>query len=610
MGARLERLLSKANTLPLLPGVYIMKDKTGKVIYVGKSRKLKNRVSQYFQNSGKNLKTAKMVALVHDFDYYLCDTEIEALTLENRMIKQYSPKYNIKLKDSKSYPYIKVTQGEYPQIVYTRKRTSDRSRYFGPYSGTSTVFSVINLLQKTLGIPSCKRIFPRDIGKERPCIYYQMGQCVGLCTGKVSPEEYAETIKCAVNILRGNTSAARRELEGQMLRFAEEEKYELAARMRDSIAALERLGDKQKVVAAPDADKDVFALYSDEMCSCISVFNIREGAVTDKTEFLFGASQIADETTMPAFIGDYYLKREYIPHEVLLDFELEEEDRQMLSDYLSGIAERKVNLRTPEKGDMLALCKMVYANARDKAKLYKIDSEKDEKTLVLLADLLSLEVLPERIEAYDISNIGSEHKTCGMVVCVDGKFRKSDYRSFSIKSVEGVDDYASMREALRRRLAHLSDETGSYSEPPDLILLDGGKGHVSTVRALMREMNVDIPVFGMVKDDFHKTRALCDEENEISIAKNQSVFSLIYKIQEEVHRYSVSRMSTAKRKELTTSSLEKIEGIGKAKAKNLLLAFGGLAAVKKADVDALCKVKGIGTKDAENIYRYFHTEKG
>ena len=607
METRLERLLSKANTLPLTPGVYIMKDKAGKVIYVGKSRKLKNRVSQYFQNSEKNLKTMKMVSLVHDFDYYLCDTEIEALTLENRMIKQYSPKYNIRLKDSKSYPYIKVTSGEFPKIVYTRKRTADKgAKYFGPYSGTGTVFSVINLLQKSLGIPSCKRSFPKDIGKERPCLYYQMGQCMGVCTGKVSTEEYGETIKCAVNILRGNTSAAKRELEEQMMRYAEEEKFEVAARCRDAISALESLSQKQKVVAAPDADKDVFAIYSDDNCSVISVFNIREGAVTDKTEFYFGADQIADETTMPSFIGDYYLKREYIPHEVLLDFSIDEEDSEILSSYLADMSGRRVDLRTPERGDMRTLCRMVYANAKDKAKLYKLNVEKDESTLVLLAAMLGLEALPERIEAYDISNLGSEHKTCGMVVCRDGKFRRSDYRSFTIKTVEGVDDYASMREALYRRLSHLSDESGSFSERPDLILLDGGKGHVSTVRALMRDMKIDIPVFGMVKDDFHKTRALCDENSEISIAREQAVFSLIYRIQEEVHRYSVSRMDGAKRKTLTTSSLEKINGIGKAKSKALLTYFGGLSGVRDASKEALASVGGISARDADNIYEYFH----
>ena len=605
---RLQRLLEKANTLPLCPGVYIMRDKWGKVIYVGKSRKLKNRVSQYFQSSEKNLKTAKMVSLVEDFEYFLCDTEMEALTLENRLIKQHAPKYNIRLKDSKSYPYIKVTDGPYPAIMYSRKRISDRAKYFGPYSGVSTVFSIINLLQKTLGIPSCKRSFPRDIGRERPCLYYQMGQCMGVCTGKISPEEYAESIKCAVNILRGNTVLARRDLEAQMLEFAENEQFEAAARCRDAISALEKLSEKQKVVASPDADRDVFALYCDEQCACISVFNIREGAVTDKSEFCFGADMIAEAEEMPAFICDYYLKREYVPHQVLLSFDISDEDRELMSEALSGMAGRNVEIRTPERGEMKALCEMVYDNAREKAKMYKIDAEKDDETLVKLASMLGLEVLPQRIEAYDISNLASEHKTCGMVVMENGRLKKSDYRSFTIKTVEGTDDYASMREAISRRLSHLGDGTGSFASVPDLILLDGGKGHVSTVKALMEEMGIDIPVFGMVKDDFHKTRALCDEENEISIARDRGVFSLVYRLQEEVHRFSVSKMDSAKRKTLTTSTLLKIDGIGEAKARALLKHFGGLAAVKTASAQEISAVKGISVSDGERVYKYFHKD--
>ena len=346
-------------------------------------------------------------------------------------------------------------------------------------------------------------------------------------------------------------------------------------------------------MAAPDADRDVFALYSDEQCACVSVFNIRCGAVTDKSEFCFGADMIAEAEEMPAFICDYYLKREYVPHEVILSFDLSEEDRELMSAALCQMAGRNVQLRTPERGELKALCDMVYDNAREKAKMYKIDAEKDDETLVRLASMLGLEVLPERIEAYDISNLASEHKTCGMVVMENGKLKKSDYRIFNIKSVEGTDDYASMREALCRRLSHLDDGAGSFASAPDLILLDGGKGHVSTVRAAMDEMGIDIPVFGMVKDDFHKTRALCDEEREISIARDKGVFSLVYRLQEEVHRFSVTKMEGAKRKTLTTSTLQKIDGIGEAKARAILKHFGGLAKVKTASADAIAAVKGV-----------------
>ena len=321
-------VLDKANALPLRPGVYIMKNAAGSVIYVGKSRKLKNRVSQYFQNSEKNVKTANMVRQVKDFDYYVCDTEIEALSLENTLIKQYSPKYNIRLKDAKSYPYIKISEGEYPRLTMTRKRENDKGKYFGPYSGTSTVYSVINTLSAVLGLPTCKRSFPKDIGRERPCLYYQLKKCCGVCTGRISPEEYAEKIKYATEVLRGNTATVKRELQERMLDAAESERFEVAAKYRDTLVALDRLGQKQKVVAAPDAEHDIIALYTDDVCSCISVFYIRNGAVSDKAEFVFGKDRIVDESNIAAFITELYRVREYIPKSILLSFDLDEEENE------------------------------------------------------------------------------------------------------------------------------------------------------------------------------------------------------------------------------------------------------------------------------------------
>ena len=604
----LKILLEKANTLPLRPGVYIMKNAQGNVIYVGKSRKLKNRVSQYFQNSEKNAKTAGMVRAVKDFDYYVCDTEIEALSLENTLIKQYNPKYNIRLKDAKSYPYIKITDELYPRLVMTRTR-GESGKYFGPYSGTSTVFSVINGLSSILSLPTCKRSFPRDIGKERPCLYYQMNRCCGVCTGKVDPEEYLERIKHASDILRGNTASVKRELTEQMYDHAENERYELAAKCRDTVAALDRLGQKQKVVAPSDTEHDIIGLYNDDICSCVSVFFIRDGAVSDKQEFVFGAERILDDQNITSFICELYQIREYIPKSILLSFALEDEEIETLSAYLSLRAGRKVTVRTPERGDNKTLCTMVRDNAAERAKNYRTEVEKDEKVLLRLAELLALETYPERIEAYDISNLGHEHITAGMIVTEGTKFKKSDYRSFKIASVkDGTDDYQSMREALSRRIAHLDDESGSFAQLPDLILLDGGRGHVSAVRELLAEMNIDIPVFGMVKDDYHKTRALCTEHEEISIAHENALFVFIYKIQEEVHRFTVSKMDSAKRKTLTTSSLTKIEGVGDAKAKTLLKAFGGIGKIKTASVEEIAAVKGIGEKDAKKIFEYFHKE--
>ena len=603
-------LLEKANTLPLRPGVYIMKNASGSVIYVGKSRKLKNRVSQYFQNSEKNVKTANMVRQVKDFDYYVCDTEMEALSLENTLIKQYSPKYNIRLKDAKSYPYIKITDGAYPKLVMTRKRQSDGGKYFGPYSGTSTVYSVINTLSAVLGLPTCSRNFPKDIGKERPCLYYQLKKCCGVCTGKVTEDEYREKIKFASDVLRGNTASVKRELTDKMLDAAEDERFEAAAKYRDTLAALDRLGQRQKVVAAPGTEHDIIALYNDDVCSCISIFYIRDGAVSDKSEYVFGKDRIIDEGNIASFICELYRVREYIPKSILLSFKIEDEESMLISEYLGSLAGHRVSVRTPERGDMKTLCDMVRDNAAEKAKNYRNEAEKDEKVLLRLAEILGLEVYPERIEAYDISNLSHEHITAGMIVSEGGKLKRSDYRSFRIRSVtEGTDDYQSMREALSRRFAHLDDGEGSFSAMPDLILLDGGRGHVSVVKELLSELGIDVPVFGMVKDEFHKTRALCTECEEISIAKENALFVFIYKLQEEVHRFTVSKMSRAKSKTLTKSTLTKIKGIGDAKAKVLLKTVGGYSGVKNASLDELVSVKGISRADAENIIDYFKKDR-
>ncbi len=598
-------LLQKANGLPLCPGVYIMRDRSGKVIYVGKSAKLKNRVSQYFQNSEKDLKTSKMVASVFEFDYILCDTEIEALSLENALIKQYNPRYNIRLKDSKSYPYIKITNEEYPRIIFTRTRLADKARYFGPYTGASVVFGIMSLLNKTLGIPSCKLRFPKDIGKGRECLYYQMKQCCGVCMGHVTKEEYNELIKCAVDILKGNTRGAISSLEEQMYAYSEAEQYEAAIKCRDTIRALEKIRERQKVVDSPDAEYDVIALYSDELCSSLAIYSVREGVLNGKNEYIFGADKILDEAALTAFLVDYYSHSDSIPKKIVFDASVKVEEA-LLSAFLSERCERKVTLWTPQRTEMKKLCEMVYNNAREKAQAYVKEYEKDNSILFRLAELLELESVPERIEAYDISNIGSEHKTGGMVVYVDGKPRKSDYRSFNIKDVEGTDDYACMRETLRRRLSHLGDIQGSMGEYPDLILLDGGRTHVSAVRDVLADMEIDIPIFGMVKDDFHKTRALCTENEEISIAREQAVYGLIFRIQEEVHRYTVSKMSNAKSNTVKKSSLEKIKGIGASKAKALLAHFGGISAIKGASLEELCTVKGISKKDAESIINYYH----
>ena len=605
---RLEELLIKANTLPLTPGVYIMKDKSDTVIYVGKSRKLKNRVSQYFQQSKKNFKTERMVYSAENFEYILCKTEIEALTLENTLIKKYNPKYNIKLKDAKSYPYIKITNDEYPRIIFSRTRANDKGKYYGPFSGNSIAYSILDILHKFLGIPNCKRKFPQDFGKERPCLYYQLNQCCGLCTGNVSKKDYLSLISCAKNILKGNISAATVTLTEKMLEFAENENFEAAGKCRDTIRALEKLNQRQSVVASPDTNVDVFGFYADGPISCMSVMYIRNGVVNDKTDFVFNNEAITDNEALGSFIVEHYIQKEYVPKNILLSFELDTEEITTLEQFLFEKSNHKVTIKKPLRGTLKDLTSTVTDNAIEKVRQLKIQAQKDETILFSLASLLKLETIPERIEAYDISNIGNENITAGMVVYKDGHPSKNDYRLFSIKTVVNTpDDYASMKEAIRRRIRHLKeDKNGSFSEHPDLILIDGGKGHISAVKSVLEEEKIYIPVFGMVKDDYHKTRALCTDSEEINIAKEQSIYVFIYKIQEEVHRFTVDKMMKAKSASLTHSSLEKIDGIGPAKAKKLLYAFKTIAAIKTATEKELSAVKGISVSDAKRIHDFFN----
>lgn len=598
----LLRLRRKASSLPLTPGVYLMKDKNGKIIYVGKSKAMRNRVSSYFIDvKNHTIKTATMVSLVYDFDYMLTDSNIEALALENRLIKLHQPKFNIRLKDGKSYPYLRLTlNDEYPVLTFTRKRSDDGAKYFGPYSGAQTALSLMKTAQKTFGLASCNRKFPKDIGKERPCIYKQIGQCSAPCDNSISAEEYRELNKKAAAFLRGALTEVRQELEEKMEKAAEELNFEAAAQYRDKIKALEACRQRQNIIGSPDEERDVIAVYKNDACTAISIFFIREGCVTDSESAVFGAEQIAEDSDIIAYLCDFYNKREFIPSEILLDFYPSDEDMEDLTEYLESECRAKVKIRCPEKGTSKKLCKMVCENAEEAAKRYTESFEKHSEVAVRLAQLLGLEVIPELIEAYDISNIGSENITAGKVAIENGKFKKSAYRTYKIRETDVQDDYASMREAIRRRLAHTEDPY------PDLILLDGGKAHVSVVREVMREQNVDIPVFGMVKDEFHKTRALTDDESEISIAKENAVFVYIYKLQEEVHRFTVGRMHNAKRKSVKKSSLTNIEGIGDVKARKIMAHFKSIAALKTADREELMAVSGVNKADADNIYMYFH----
>ncbi|MCR5681934.1 MAG: UvrB/UvrC motif-containing protein, partial [Clostridiales bacterium] len=444
------------------------------------------------------------------------------------------------------------------------------------------------------------------------------GRCMGVCTGEVDESDYRAAIEQAGAILRGGTRDVIAELTEKMTKAAEELEFETAAKHRDAIESLRRLGERQKAVGSPDVECDVIGLHLTSLegvrfRDCATVFYVRSGYIADSEHFLFGGDEITfeedgDESDSPfsSFLMSLYQSREFIPGEVLLSFDIPEHDRMLLQEYFTERSGHRVEVRTPKRGASKSLCDMAVTDAAKHSENSAKRDRDDERTLAALASLLHLEVLPERIEAYDISNLGDEHITCGMVAAIDGKLKKSEYRTFSMKSKDTQDDYAAMTEALTRRLAHIGKPGDGMGTAPDLILLDGGQGHVSVIREAMAREGVDIPVFGMVKDEHHKTRTLVDEDGEINIARQADVFRLIYGIQEEVHRYSVSRMMGAKRKTVRTSTLEKIRGIGPAKAKALLGAFRSLAALKEADRDAIANVPGISAADAENIYLHFH----
>lgn len=603
---RLERLREAARDLPYQPGVYIMHNREGKIIYIGKSKSLHNRVCSYFFSVHHSTKTARMVDSVWYFEYILTDTEIEALALENRLIKLHAPRYNIRLKDCKSYPYIKVDLGlRYPTVTVTRSRLGDRAKYFGPYSGTDAAYTILRTVQTVFGVPSCKRSFPRDIGKERPCLYAQMGRCIAPCSGKVSEEEYGEMIHDVLTFLRGSFSDVRRSLTERMNEASENLFFESAAIYRDRINALSKLWQKQKVVGAPGTEYDVFGLCEDEANAAVSVFYVRDGSITDRDSFNFGAGALLDSGDIAAALCELYSRREYVPTTVLLDFKLEPDDIALLEAYLEERAGRRVHVRMPERGEQKQLCVLATENSSEFLRRSRAENAKNTETLVSLAQLLALEVVPERIEAFDISNMGNDNITAGMIACVGGRFEKKLYRSYAIRSTGGrQDDYASMREAMHRRYQHPEDGM------PDLILVDGGEGHVSVARAQLEADGIDIPVFGMVKDSFHKTRAITDGEREISIARSREVYNLIFRIQEEVHRFTVSRMSGAKRKSLRHSSLEAIPGIGPAKAKMLLSYFGTLSALSRAEEDAIASAPGITRRDAAAVRAYFDEKNG
>lgn len=605
---RLEYLRQKASKLPLSPGVYIMKNSRDKIIYIGKSKALKNRVSSYFavgEQKNHSVKTAKMVSMVVDFDFILTDTEIEALALENKLIKLHQPKYNIKLKDGKSYPYIKLSQTDgYPVLSVTRKRSNDKAKYFGPYSGMGYAYEILETARRIFALPTCKYVFPRDMGKVKPCIYYQIKQCCAPCTGNVTVEELNDVYDKVTRFLKGGIRSVKAELTVKMMDAAEDMRYELAALWRDRIAALDKLLDKQKVVSAPGGEYDAISLYIGELSSCLAVGQIRDGVMVDTDYTVLSGDVILDGDSLSSLIFSLYKLREYVPAEIVLDFELNDDELSLISNFMQSVRGCKVEVRVAQKGDKKQICRLISEGAALRATKHDEEISKDNSAVISLAKCTGLEVVPERIEAIDISNYGNEVITAGIVCYRDGKPDKSGYRVYHIRDTKVQDDYGSMKEAMRRRIAHMQEHP-----LPDLMLLDGGKGHVNTVRSLLDELGVYLPVLGMVKDEYHKTRTLTDGENEISIAGEVMVYSLIYKIQEEVHRFTVSRMRTRKKNKLLSSELTNIEGIGNKKAALLMSEFKSIGNISMLTAEQISSVNGISKKDGEKIAEYFRNKK-
>lgn len=603
----LERLKTESSTLPLSPGVYIMKNKSGHIIYIGKAKALKNRVSQYFwrfaQHEGK---VRKMVENVDHFEYILTDSEFEALVLECSLIKQHKPKYNILLKDDKGYNYIRVSlQDEWPRIESARQAMDDGALYLGPYISSFAVKETVDEAVKAFRLPVCTRRFPQDIGKSRPCLNYYIRQCCAPCRGKMSNAEYRELVDNAVTFLKGGYHLILNQLQKQMAAFSEALEFEKAARIRDRIAAIQKIRERQKVVASRVEEQDVIAIAGDGCNTAVEVFIIRGGRLCDRSSFLFDFMQ-DEEAARAEILRSYYSQVKKAPPRVTLDGPTE--DQELIEQYLSKLAGRKVAITIPQKGEQAALTALVKANAKEKLNHLSQRPGHGEKVLDELGKLLGLPDRPQYIESYDISNTAGTGVVAGMVVFADGRPLKSAYKRFSIKTVEGQDDYACMREVLSRRLARLKEaqEKGEHPKEgfgrvPDLILLDGGRGHVAAVRPVLEAYGMDIPLFGMVKDDKHRTRAIARDGGEIAINASRSVFTFVSNIQEEVHRYAIAYHHKTQQKKGFSSRLTLVPGVGPARARALMKHFGSMEKLRAASVEELTAVPGMTFPVAQTL---------
>ena len=627
---RLEYRREKVKKLPLQPGIYIMKDKKGQIIYIGKAKALKNRVSSYFRSVEKHTpKVYRMVENVWDFEYIVTSSEFEALVLECSFIKQHTPKYNILLKDDKGYHYIRVGGGEYGKITACHQPQKDGARYLGPYISGYVVKQTVDEVNKVFLLPTCNRNFPQEIGKQRPCLNYHIKQCMAPCSGKISPQEYAEALEEAVSFLKGSSANIQKILTQKMMQAAEAMQYEKAARYRDRIRAIQGLAENQKVVSIRYEEEDVIALVQSSVKCCAVVLQFRDYRLVDKEYFMLDElSEFAQNASLTdskeqavepmmqelrtQFVLRYYDMKQQVPKAVVLDGP--PSCQQELEEYLCQKAQRSVQLLLPQKGDQMKLLQMAKENASQQIAEQTRRTSREISALDELARLLGLHQVPNYIEAYDISNIGSETIVAGMVVFEGGRPLKGAYRKFSVRSVVGKpDDYASMREVLTRRLEryeqHKQEGVG-FGRLPDLILLDGGRGHVAAVKPLVRQMGFDIPIFGMAKDDRHRTRTIATEDGELSVSSFRAAFDLLTSIQDEVHRFSIGYSRSKHASRAMESVLRSVEGIGEKRAKNLFLRFRTLKAMEAATVEQLEETPGMTHLTALNLYRYLHENDG
>lgn len=602
----LDTLSEKANNLPLLPGVYIMLDEHGEVIYVGKAKKLKNRVTSYFH--GEHLpKVAAMVEKVRDFNVIVAGSEFEALVLENSLIKRHKPKYNILLKDDKGYPFVCVdVKSEYPRMSLINRSAKDGARYFGPFGGRGQTYGIIETISRALLLPTCAKKFPRDIGKERPCLNYQMGNCAGWCRGVPDAEEYRRRMAQAMLILEGKSAELTRELTEKMEQAAEELRFEQAAELRDRLRAVESLANRQRVISTAFADTDAIGFCRGAK-SCFTVLHFVNGDLVGKDTEMMDEPLEDDGEAVAGLVLQYYTAhRGGWPKSVLLPCEID--GKEVLEELLSETSGRRIYIETPKRGERMRLIESAALNAREEIQRRTTAAQRTNKTLEWLQKALGLAEFPRRIEAFDVSNLGDTGIVAAMTVHVDGRPFKRAYKKFRIKDMPVRDDYASMRQAVYRRFRHYVDGDESFSPLPELLLIDGGENHAKVAVDALRELKLNVPVFGMVKDDRHRTRALISPDgHEIGINSNQAVFALVGNIQEETHRFAIE-YQRALRNEGYVSALDRIDGVGPKRRADLIKYFKTVKAIRAASVSQLNLV--VPKNTAQAVYDYFHNENG